>query len=104
MGCAPESFAFPFGKSNAQVRALAQQHHRFVRGKRARYGGWMFSLKRANRRVDRAIRTGKPLIAMFHGIESGFQPVSRDMLHAHCKYIQKRGLVVDTFANVSRAV
>jgi len=102
MGRAPESFAFPFGKFTRRVRALAAQQHRFVRRRRARYGGWFFNLALANWRVDRALQTGRPLIAMLHGIESGFQPVDRALLRAHCAYIKERGLVVDTFANVSR--
>ena len=99
MGRAPDSFAFPFDKSTARLRALAAQHHRFVRADCAWYGRWGFSLARANRWVDRAVRTGRPLIALLHGIESGYAPISRELLRAHCAYIRDR-LRVETFANL----
>ncbi|MEI8062651.1 MAG: polysaccharide deacetylase family protein [Verrucomicrobiota bacterium] len=101
LGHPPVSFAYPFNKRNAQVRAVARRYHPFVRERWHRYGAWWCNLWLANARVDRAIARGEWLVPMLHGIETGFQPVNRDFLRAHMQYIASRQVWVDTFGAVS---
>ena len=100
-GNTPVSFAYPFNKRDARVRAMAHRYHPFVRETWHRYGAWWYNLWLANARVDRAIARGEWLVPMLHGIETGFQPVNRDFLRAHMQYIAGRQVWVDTFGAVS---
>ena len=100
-GSTPVSFAYPFNKRNARVRAVARRYHPFVRETWHRYGAWWCNLWLANARVDRAIAHGEWLVPMLHGIETGFQPVSREFLRAHLRHIAGRRVLVDTFGAVS---
>ena len=100
-GITPVTFAYPFNKRNARVRAVVRRHHPFVRETWHRYGAWWCNLWLANARVDRAIARGEWLVPMLHGIETGFQQVSREFLRAHLQYIANRQVLVDTFGVVS---
>lgn len=100
-GRPPVSFAYPFNNRNARVRAVARRYHPFVRETWHRYGAWWCNLWLANARVDRAIARGDWLVPMLHGIETGFQPVSRKFLRAHLRHIANRRVLVDTFGAVS---
>ena len=100
-GTTPVSFAYPFNKRNAHVRTVASRYHPFVRESWHRYGAWWCNLWLANARVDRASARGEWLVPMLHGIESGFQPVSREFLRAHLRHIAGRQVLVDTFGAIS---
>lgn len=103
LGRKPETFAYPYSKTNARVRSAVLQHHRAAREKRVRYGGRFFSLDRANRIVDRAIQNGQWVVAVIHGVGSGFEPIAPELLRAHLEFLKTRRdeLWVDTFARVS---
>ena len=106
IGQPPASFAFPYNKSSARLRQLVLQHHEAARRERARYGGPGFTLAKANRLVDRAIRKGLWIVPMIHGIDRGYDPLDPDLLDKHLHYIveRKADVWVDTFGNVSRWV
>lgn len=104
IGHPPASFAYPFNRSDERVRNIVRRHHRAARESRTRYGGWRFSLASANRLVDRAIRRREWIVAMIHGIDSGFDVIPADLLREHLRYVNERRaeVRVDTFANLSR--
>jgi peptidoglycan/xylan/chitin deacetylase (PgdA/CDA1 family) len=104
IGRAPVSFAYPYNKTSARVRALVARHHPAIREDQARYGGRWFSLAGANRLVDRAIRKGQWLVPMIHGIGGGWDPLDAELFRRHLRYIKEREaeIWVDTFGAISR--
>src|SRR5271154_3611509 len=99
----PASFAYPYNKSNTTVRELVLQHHQAVREERIRYGVPGFTLAKANRLIDRAIRKRLWVVPMIHGIGRGFDPLDPDLLRQHLQYIKDREaeVLIDTFGVVS---
>lgn len=106
IGQRPVTFAYPYNKASARVRRLVLQHHEAAREARARYGGQGFTLEKANRLVDRAIRKGLWLVPMIHGVGGGFDPLDPDLFRQHLQYIKDREteIWIDTFRNVNHWV
>ncbi len=104
IGQPPFSFACPYNKTSARVRAMVARHHPAIREDQARYGGRWFSLAKANRLVDRAIRQGQWLVPMIHGINGGWDPLDAELFRQHLRYIKEREaeIWVETFGAVSR--
>jgi peptidoglycan/xylan/chitin deacetylase (PgdA/CDA1 family) len=104
LGRAPESFAYPFFRRNARVRAVVLRYHRFVREAGVRYGGPRFGLERANGWVDSAIRQRRWVVAVLHGVDGGYDAVDSGLLREHLAYIKRREaeILVDTFGAISR--
>ncbi len=100
------SFAYPFNERPDAAQKLVEQNYPFATGgERVRFGGAHFTAKRANKAVERTIEGGGWMIAMAHGIGSGFDPLpSGTILADHLDYVRQHldKLWIETFADVSR--
>ena len=90
MGRAPFSFCYPYNARNAAAQAVVEQRHRAQTGPgRLTYGGEKWTLEQANARVDDAIEKSRWLVAMLHGVKSGYSAFENpDDFAAHLRYLQ----------------
>ena len=104
IGERPVTFAYPYNQISPLCREVALQRHIAAREQWTDYGGANFTTDMANGLVLRAIRDKAWLVPMIHGIDTGFMPLSSQVLHDHLAFIQRhsRQLWVDTYADVVR--
>ncbi|HEY3397979.1 MAG TPA: polysaccharide deacetylase family protein [Armatimonadota bacterium] len=104
IGQAPLTFCYPGNGYNDAVRKLVAVHHVGDRVRCWGYGNPEFTAAQANAQVERTLAEGGELIAMIHGIEEGYMPLSREVLRQHLEYLASLdGRVwVATFADLCR--
>jgi len=104
MGKPPITFCYPGNSKNDRVRKVVYRKHVNAREKQLTYGFKKFTAEKANRWVNDAIRRGKWIVPMIHGIEEHYAAFDdRRILEEHLKYVKSREaeIWVDTFGNVS---
>jgi peptidoglycan/xylan/chitin deacetylase (PgdA/CDA1 family) len=105
IGTPPLTFCYPGNSWDNRVLEVVVRNHVAARDRLVPYGGKTFTTAKANAFIDEAITRGQPMVAMIHGITTGYEPfTSADVLENHLRYVKSRQdrIWVDTFANVSR--
>lgn len=104
IGTPPLSFVYPHDRFNPHVRALVLAHHAAGREKDIIWGYPSFTARAGIGEMDRALAERAWIVPVFHGVEQGYDPVSRETLRAIFAAAHKRRdrLWVDTFGNVAR--
>jgi peptidoglycan/xylan/chitin deacetylase (PgdA/CDA1 family) len=104
IGEPPLTFAYPYNQFTPLDHEVVLEHHDAAREKWTDYGGPDFTADKANALVHEALDNKSWLVPMIHGIDSGFLPVSSQVLHAHFAFVRQHEpqLWVDTYAAVVR--
>ena len=105
IGVPPLTFCYPGNGWDPRVLEVVMRNHIASRTRQAGYGGATFTTAKANAYIDDAIARGQAMVAMVHGITTGYAAfASADVFENHLRYVKSREdrIWVDTFANVSR--
>ena len=106
VGVAPFSFSYPYNGTNATVDAVVFQKHLASRTQQSAWGGGQ-STQDLNTILDSHISNKQWLVAMIHGIESGYANFnSRTVIEGHFDYAKKQEdkVWVAPFGSVARYV
>jgi peptidoglycan/xylan/chitin deacetylase (PgdA/CDA1 family) len=86
------TFCYPFNAETPAARVVVRRTHAVsTSGERKAYGGPQFAAAKANAWVDEAIAKRDLVIAMIHGIDTGYLPFAgRAVLKDHLEYLKSR--------------
>lgn len=86
------TFVYPFNAEGDAARAVVRKSHAvWSGGERKAYGGPQFTAAKANAWIDEAIAKKTLLIAMIHGIDSGYLPFAgRAIFKEHLDYVKSK--------------
>jgi peptidoglycan/xylan/chitin deacetylase (PgdA/CDA1 family) len=86
------TFCYPFNAETPASRELVRKTHAvWTGGERKTYGGPTFAAETANAWADQAIAGRTLVVAMIHGIETGYLPFTgRAVLRAHLEYLKSK--------------
>ncbi len=86
------TFCYPFNAESDAARVIVKRTHAVsTSGERKAYGGPDFTAAKANAWVDEAIAKKSLVIAMIHGIDSGYLPFSgRAVFKDHLDYVKAK--------------
>jgi peptidoglycan/xylan/chitin deacetylase (PgdA/CDA1 family) len=86
------TFAYPFNAETPASRELVRKTHPvWTGGERKAYGGPAFTAAKANAWADEAIAKHSLVIAMIHGIETGYLPFAgRAIFKEHLDYVKSK--------------
>lgn len=107
LGITPLTFCYPGNGRNDYVRSVVLEKHVAAREFNFEIGKETLTVEDANAWADKQVTKGDWGVAMIHGIEVGYHPLSsREVLRDHLAYVKKNEdkIWVDTFANVSRYI
>lgn len=107
LGFEPLTFCYPGNGKNDYVRSVVLEKHLAARDFQFEIGTEKMTAADANALVDKYVAKKDWGVAMIHGIESGYHPLSsRDVFREHLAYVKKNEdkVWVDTFANVARYI
>jgi hypothetical protein len=92
MGLPCYTFVYPFNAEGDAARALVKKTHPvWSSGERKAYGGPNFTAAKANAWIDEAIEKKSLLIAMIHGIDTGYLPFTgRAIFKDHLDYVKSK--------------
>lgn len=92
MGLLVYTFIYPFNAEGDAARALVKKTHPvWSSGERKAYGGPQFTAAKANAWVDEAIAQKSLVIAMIHGIDTGYLPFTgRAIFKEHLDYVKSK--------------
>jgi peptidoglycan/xylan/chitin deacetylase (PgdA/CDA1 family) len=92
MGLPCYTFVYPFNAEGDAARALVKKTHPvWSSGERKAYGGPQFTAAKANAWIDEAIAQKSLVIAMIHGIDSGYLPFAgRAIFKDHLDYVKSK--------------
>ena len=86
------TFVYPFNAEGDAARALVKKTHPvWSSGERKAYGGPNFTAAKANAWIDEAIAQKSLVIAMIHGIDTGYLPFTgRAIFKDHLDYVKSK--------------
>lgn len=86
------TFVYPFNAEGDAARALVKKTHPvWSSGERKAYGGPQFTAAKANAWIDEAIAQKSLVIAMIHGIDTGYLPFAgRAIFKDHLDYVKSK--------------
>ena len=86
------TFCYPFNQESEVSRAMVQRTHVVWTDRtRKAYGGPQFTTEKANAWVDEAITKKSLIIAMIHGVDTGYLPFAgRKILQDHLTYLASK--------------
>lgn len=86
------TFCYPFNAESETARAIVKRTHAVsTSGERKAYGGPDFTAAKANAWVDEAIAKKTQIVAMIHGIDSGYLPFAgRQIFKDHLDYVKSK--------------
>lgn len=92
MGLPCYTFVYPFNAESDAARALVKKTHPvWSGGERKAYGGPDFTAAKANAWIDEAIAKKSLVIAMIHGIDTGYLPFAgRAIFKEHLDYVKSK--------------
>jgi peptidoglycan/xylan/chitin deacetylase (PgdA/CDA1 family) len=104
LGTPPLTFAFPYNQFTPLAHEVVLQRHLAARERWTDYGGDGFTAEKANALVLETLGNQAWLVPMIHGIDTGFSPVSTQVLRDHLAFVRQHEpqLWVDTYADVVR--
>lgn len=90
------TFIYPFNAEGDAARALVRKTHPvWSSGERKAYGGPQFTAAKANAWIDEAIAQKSLVIAMIHGIDTGYLPFAgRAIFKDHLDYVKSKAAQV----------
>jgi len=107
LGFEPLTFCYPGNGKNDYVRSVVLEKHIAARDFQFEIGTEKMTTADANALADKYVAKGEWGVAMIHGIENGYHPLSsREIFREHLRYVKKNEdkIWVDTFANVARYI
>lgn len=86
------TFCYPFNAETPASREMVKRSHAVsTSGERKAYGGPQFTADKANTWVDEAIAKKDLVVAMIHGIDTGYLPFTgRAVLKDHLDYLKSK--------------
>ena len=86
------TFCYPFNAESDAARVIVKRTHAVsTSGERKAYGGPDFTAAKANAWVDEAIANKSVVVAMIHGIDSGYLPFAgRAIFKDHLDYVKSK--------------
>lgn len=86
------TFIYPFNAEGDAARTLVKKTHPvWSSGERKAYGGPQFTAAKANAWIDEAIAQKSLVIAMIHGIDTGYLPFAgRAIFKDHLDYVKSK--------------
>ena len=100
------SFVYPYNAEGDAARTLVKKTHPvWSSGERKAYGGPNFTAAKANAWIDEAITKKSLVIAMIHGIDTGYLPFAgRAIFKDHLDYVKSKEsqVWVATLATIKR--
>lgn len=86
------TFCYPFNAETPASRAVVKRTHAVATDTRRKaYGGPQFTAAKANAWVDEAIAKRELVVAMIHGIDTGYLPFTgRALFKEHLEYLKNR--------------